>query len=271
MTLPDKEPEAAADWVIRGFLPNTSVSTPLTDEQTNMAKEELVTVIKAPSLNRRYIDPPINSQTFGLVSFIPAKDAVANEKGCFGYVKLRGNFATMEDCESTIDNIIRYVDSTNHIHVCKVGMPIPLVTSGFAETVTQVDVKADIEKDMSHNVRKKAMEERKEMKEIEEREEALKKDVVAPDPQEEYNAKRTKLAVLRWTLQEHYKKIEEIKKLRDKCISELIVESAENPDWEANHLERYMEARRKANIPEDQDLPTFMAFIRSPIVDPSES
>lgn len=109
------------------------------------------------------------------------------------------------------------------------------------------------------------------MQEIEERAEALKRDVEEPDPEEGYNVKRTRLAVLRWTLKEHMQKAEEFKAKIAKSVRELVKESAENPDWEKNHLERYLAARRKANIPEDQDLPEFMALIRSPIIDPAEN
>lgn len=260
------------NWVIREFLPNTNSSVALTDSQVAEGMTELVKVVKGfPRLNKRYIDPPIHGQSFGLVSFIPAKGAKANEKGFYGYVKFRGNYDNISDCSNRIDHIIRNVDSTNHIHVCRVGMPVPLVTAGYAEEVDEVEVKQEVEKDISTNVRTKAMEDKKEMEEIEDRAEALKRDVAEPDPEEAYNAKRTKLAVLRWTLREHLKKADEIKELRDKCVRELVRESVDNPEWEKNHLERYMTARRKAHIPEDQDLPEFMAFIRSPIIDDDEN
>lgn len=264
--------QEANNWVIREFLPNTHSSTPLTNEQTADGVNRLGNVInEVPKLNRRYIDPPIQGQTFGLVSFIPAKGVVANEKGFYGYVKFRGNYDNVPDCLNRIDYIIKNVDSTNHIHICKVGMPVPLVTDGYAEEVEQIKIKDTVEKDISANVRAKAAEDKKEMEEIEAREDKLKRDVLEPNPEEEYNAKRTKLAVLRWTLKEHLKKADEIKELRDKCVRDVLKESTNNPNWEQNHLERYMEARRKANIPEDQDLPDFMAFIRSPIIDESEN
>lgn len=257
----------STDWVIREFSPNTDSSAPLNDKEVVDSKKKLVKIIKGTTnLNRRYVDPPIQGQTFGLVSFIPAQGVRANDKGFYGYVKFRGNYDNVPDCSTRIDDIIRNVDSTNHIHICRVGMPVPLVTQGYAKEVDEIDLKKDVEKDLSSNVRQKAMEDKKEMEEIEERAEALKRDVEEPDPQEAYNAKRTKLAVLRWTLQEHMKKINEIRELRENCVSELIDESKLHPEWEENHMERYMEARRKANIPEDQELPEFMALIRTPIV-----
>ena len=146
----------AASWVIREFLPNTTSSVPLTDNQVSEGKTDLVKIVKGlPRLNKRYIDPPIQGQTYGLVSFIPAQGAKANEKGFYGYVKFRGNYDNIPDCSNRIDYIIRNVDSTNHIHVCRVGEPVPLVTKGYAEEVDEVDVKREAEKDMS------AMSERK--------------------------------------------------------------------------------------------------------------
>lgn len=259
-------------WVIKEFLPNSKTSVPLTDSQTSNGMIELVNVVKdLPKLNRRYKDPPIHGQTFGLVSFIPAEGAKANEKGFYGYVKFRGNYDSIPDCQNKCDYIIRNVDSTNHIHICRVGLPVPLVTEGYADDVDEVEVKRNVEKDISANVRAKATKDKIEMEEMEDRAEALKRDVADPDPKEAYNAKRTKLAVLRWTLKQHIEKTKEIKELRNKCVRELVKESADNPNWEKNHLESYMAARRKANIPEDQDLPEFMALIRHPIVDPDEN
>lgn len=266
----DQDRKDVEKWVIREFLPNTNVSTPLTDEQTGEAISQLVDIVGFPKLHRRYIDPPIPNQTYGLVTFIPARDARPNDKGYYGYIKMRGTFNTIHDCKTQSDSIIRYTDSTNHIHVCRVGVPVPLVTAGFSEEVDKIDIKETVEKDVSANVRNREREDRKEIEDIQDRAEMLKKDVAEPDPKNAYMAKRTKLAVLRWSVQEHRKKEEEIRDLRDRCVRELIVESQEHPEWEESYYDTYMEARRKANIPEDQDLNDFMAYIKLPIVDPTE-
>ena len=260
----------ADNWVIREFLPNTAVSTPLTDDQTSAALSEL-SKTAFPKIRKRYIDPPIADQKYGLVTFIPAKGVVPNEKGYYGYIKLRGVFNNVDDCTHQMDQIIRYTDSTNHIHVCMVGHPVPLVTSGFAAEVDKIDIRETVEKDISTNVKKKALEDRKKIDEMHEREEALKKDVEEPDPEDSYIAKRHKLAVLRFTISEHKRHLREASEARKKCVKELLAENKCHPEWEETYLEKYMAARREANIPVEQDLVAFMGYMPNPIYDENES
>lgn len=238
---------------------------PLTDEQTEAAHEQLVHRVEAfPTINRRYIDPPIPGQKFALFSFIPAKDVVPNAQGFYGYAKIRGTFSTPEEAVEKSDEIIRTVDSTNSIYTCLTGHPIPLVVKGHAE-LHNVDMQKEVDKDISYNVRSRAMEERKKIEEMKEREEELRKDVSEPNPEDDYIAKRVKLAVLRFTISEHEIKKKESEELRDKCIKELIEVRDANPDYEKNHLEKYMNARKKAHIPEETDLTGFMKFMCEPI------
>ena len=258
------------EWVIREFEPNSRVSTPLTDEETNAAMQELVKVVNFPCLHRRYIDPPIPGQTFGLVTFIPAKDVKPNEKGFYGYIKLRGTFNYLSDCETQMDSIIRLTDSANSIHVCRVGVPVPLVTKGFAEEVIEVDLKETIEKDLSANVRKKDKDERKEIEDIKDRAELLKKDVAEPDEEDAYISRRITLSVLRFNLKSLKEKTKETGFLLNKCKSDLKSVIEQHPEWEKTYLDKYMAARRQVNIPDKSDQPSFMDFVNQPIDDPEE-
>lgn len=254
-----------ASRLINEFKPNTIDPTPLSASETKTAYDALYTVVKpVKGLNRRYVDPVINDQKYGLLTFIPARDAKPNSDGFYGYVKLRGNYSTIADASARSAEIIKNVDSTNPIYTCVVGSPVPLVVDGFAEEKDEIDVKKHVEEDVSANVRNKMQKARREIEEIKEREEELKRDVAEPDPQDEYNSKRTKLAVLRWTIIEHQNKIKELTELRNKCVRELVKEQHEHPDWERDHLERYMAARKKVGM--DQELTGFMTMIGMPIV-----
>lgn len=265
----DHDDKNVDNWVIREFLPNTKSSTPLTDDETVAAHAELCKTA-FPRLRKRYVDPPIPNQTYCLISFVTAKGVEPNEKGFYGHVKVRGVFNTIEECNEQMDSIIRYVDSTNHIHVARVGHPVPLVTAGFAAEVSEIDIRETVEKDISTNVKNKANEERKKIEEMQERAEELKKDVEEPNPEDAYIAKRHKLAVLRYTKNEHEKKIAEIRGLLKNCVKELLEESARHPEWEEHFYEKYTAARREANIPVKQDLEGFMGYMVNPIYDPNE-
>lgn len=258
--------EKIKQWAIKGFMRNTLSEEPLTDEQTANGVRQLTTVVEGvPGLNRRYIDPPIIGQSLGLVSFIPAKDVIPNEKGFYGYIKLRGNYEDLGDCSKKCKNIIQHVDSTNHIHVCRVGLPVPLVGKGFADNIETVDIKEVVEKDLSLNIQRKAHDERAEIENIQQRAEDLQESVKTVNEEEEYMTTRTKLAVHKWTRSEYKTKIAELDKLIEDAKTILHKETKEHPEWEVNYLSKYLEARKKANIPDDQTLTGFMGFVRKAI------
>jgi hypothetical protein len=254
---------------IEAWKPKECLAEPLTEDETIIATSELSK--KAfPQINRKYIDPVIPGQKFSLISFIPAKGTKPNEKGFYGYIKTRGTYNTIEEADSRSEFLIKNVDSTNSIYTCHTGHPVPLVVKGCAESLNEVDIQKEVEQDVSNNVRSRATEERKKMEEIKERERELKEDVSEPHPEDDYIAKRVKLATLRFTISEHARLKKECEELRDKCILELLEAQKTNPEYEERHLAKYLEARKKANIPDDQELTGFMKFIRYPILEDGE-
>jgi hypothetical protein len=100
---------------------------------------------------------------------------------------------------------------------------------------------------------------------IKEREEELKKDVKEPDPEDEYITTRVKLATLKFTFEEHIKKARECNELRKKCETDLLDLYDKNPEYEERYMERYLEGRKKANIPDDAEMPGFMAYMKDPL------
>ena len=252
---------------IECWVPNTSCTKSLNKKDARNASLELnKRALNFPRLNRRYIDPQISGQNYYLTTWIPAKGATPNEKGFYGYIKHRGTFNTVEECKIKADELIRDVDSTNSIFTCRVGHPVPAVVTGFAKELTEVDLVKAVEQDVSNNIRSKAAEDKKIAEEIRERERKLKTDVEQePDPQDEYIAKRTKLATLRFTIGEHDRLKAECIEFRDACIVTLNEMFRSNPEYETNFLHKYMEARRDAHIPESTDLEGFMKFINYPI------
>ncbi len=249
--------------------PNTKSNTaPLTDSELESAVQELSVNAKHPKVNRRFIDPPVTGEPqFALFSFIPTKGAKPDEHGFFGFAKIRGCYTTPDAAKDRAQDIIRDVDSTNSIFTCKVGLPIPVCsTRGDYEEVDEVDIRKKTEQTISDNVRAKRVQDQKEMDEIRDREEALKADVSAgPDPQEDYITNRVKLANLKFVIAEHKKKREECEELLDKCISWLKEAKAENPEFEEQYMDRYMESRRKANIPDDASMGGFMDYMQDPL------
>ena len=81
----------------KNFKIDTSHS-PLTDKQTINAMKVL-NKNNFPEVERRYTDPVIDLQKIGLFSFVPARGAVPNNQGIYGFAKIRGNFANENEAK----------------------------------------------------------------------------------------------------------------------------------------------------------------------------
>lgn len=206
-------------------------------------------------------------QYIGLISFTPAKGATANENGVFGFAKLRGNFASEIDANQRAEYLIRNVDSHHQIYHTYVGRPFPITTSSqYSGKTEEVDIRKEMTKSISENVRSKKEDDQKTMKDMIDREEKLKEDVKKEevDPYDQYITLQVKKAQLSWTYLEHKKKMDEIRGIIIKSREELNNLDSEFPDFRDKYFEKYMKARKDAgikNLKEDQLNDSFMKFM----------
>lgn len=252
-----------SDWA-----PNTESNTPsLAKEELLQATKELSLTAPYPKVNRKFVDTAVAGEPkFALFSYIPTKNSKPDEDGFYGFAKVRGCYHTIEEAQTRAETIVRDIDSTNSIFTCRVGAPFPICTTGHAETVDEIDLRQKTEDTISQNVRARRRQDQKEMDEIKAKEEELKADVTkGPDPEEDYITHRVKLANLKFMIHEHEAKKQECEKLRDTCLAWLLEAKKENPDYETKYMDKYMESRRKANIPDDSQMSGFMNYMRDPL------
>lgn len=248
----------------------------LTQEQQQAALTELYDttfVTRFPRVEKRFADVPIPLQTFGLFSFTPAKGATPNEKGIYGMAKIRGNYATDIEAKTGAATLIK-TDSYNKIYTTHVGRPFPItVSSDYSATVDQVEVEKDMKKVYADHVRKERDREQKDIEEIKEREKNLLEDVqkTEEDPLERYTVLKTKKAQLTWTYLETEKKMEQMRTLIAKARKELEEIDEKHPDAKDKFYEKYVEARRQANLPTDRDVlqNSFMRFMVEDVTIPA--
>ena len=230
---------------------------PLSNEETVEAIKELnITsfVDRFPKVDRTFADPPVNMQNYGLFSFIPAKGSSPNENGVYGYAKIRGSYQSELEASQRAEYLIRNVDSYHKIYHTYVGRPFPLTeSSSYSADVSEVDIKKDMTKNISHSIKDKKEDELKEIREIQQREKNLieesKREEV--DPYDEYITQRVKKAQLVFTYLEHQKKMEEVKGIIIKT-RKIIAEMDETyPTFNESYYEKYMQARKDAGITED--------------------
>lgn len=223
------------------------------------------TLLKSyPRIERKFVDPHIMSQQIGLISFVPAKGATPNDRGIYGFAKLRGNYQSDIEANERAEFLIRNVDSYNKIYHTYVGRPFPLTTSSeFSNEIEQIDLKKQIKESVSQDIKQKRMDERKQIEEIKERERKLKEDVSGDeDPYDLYTTLRVKLAQIGFSYLEMDKKKQEMKDIILKTRTQLEEMDDKNPDFKEQYMERYMSARRDAGI-KDDDSNNFISFMGS--------
>ena len=103
---------------ISSFLEQTK-EPPLNEEETKHAVSELLRddyVKSYRKADRLYCDPAIPGQEHCLISFIPAKNAKANEAGIYGMIKVRGTYRTVEEASERATELITKVDSYTYFN-----------------------------------------------------------------------------------------------------------------------------------------------------------
>lgn len=103
---------------------------------------------------RQFHDPPIQNQSLFLFTFVPAKEAKPDAKGCFGFFKMRGAFPGEHEANAHATKLIKEVDSLYDIVLGRVGTPYPLLTELRAENVDEVNFTETLEDDLVERGRK---------------------------------------------------------------------------------------------------------------------
>jgi hypothetical protein len=272
----DKETSMTAPWdrdPEKKSRPETG-KPPLTEEETKLAVNELYVSDfqkNFPKYDRRYADPPIHMQNFGLFSFTPTKNSKPDEHGVFGFVKLRGNFHTSQETDEAAETVIRTVDSFHSLYRADVGRPYPVTFNPkFVQEVTEVDLKTMTTRAISSDIKDRKQQELRQVQDMKDREKGLLEDAAIQDedPYDQYITLKVKKAQLTWTYLEHQNKMDEVKDIIIKTRSELLALDTDFPDFENTYYEKYMEARSDAGIKES-DLDSRDNFMKFLIEDPN--
>jgi len=217
------------------------------------------------SVERRYADPPDPMQRIGLISFVPAKGATPNEKGVYGFAKLRGNYPTDNEASEKAEFLIRTVDSYHQIYHSYVGRPFPLcTTSDYSGEKIEIDLRQQATDSISADIKGKRKDEMRQVKEIEEREKQLlqeSKKEDADDEMDHYITLRVKKAQITWTYIETQKKMEEMKNIIIKTRSQITDLEKESDTYAKDYFEKYRNARKEAGLDSAAHQDNFMKFL----------
>ena len=250
----------------RTYKPNQGYRQ-LSEKEVEHAMEKLNDnnyVRKFLSVERRYADPVEPMQRIGLISFVPAKGSTPNEKGIYGFAKLRGNYATDREASERAETLIRTTDSYHKIFHAYVGRPFPLTTSSdFSGETREIDIRKSMSESVSNSIKSKKKEERQVVKEIENREKELLEESKKEeeDPLDYYTTLRVKKAQITWTYLETEKKLQEMKDIITKTREEIEAMEAKDDSYAKQYYKKYCDAREGAGLNNSPNQDTFMKFL----------
>ena len=260
--------QSPAEMKQNGFKP-ASGTPPLTKDEGDVAVDVLYSknLAKFPKVERKYADPSEHGQKYALVSFVPSNGAKPDEDGVYGMMKVRGVYGNIDEADDRAEFLVRNVDSYQNILTTYVGRPFPLVETGekFGAELKEIDLEKKVEEVVKKDMKGKRAEERKVVKEIQEKEEALREDVATEaedlSPEETYTMMRVKRSQLLYTFAETKKKMLEMKDNIIKCTTEIEKMDVEEPHHKDEYAERYNAARGEAGLSNFQDDESFVKYM----------
>lgn len=239
----------------------------LSEDEVKNAMDELNNtnyVRQFLKVERRYADPVEPMQRIGLVSFVPAKGATPNEKGIYGFAKLRGNYPTDQEASERAELLIRTVDSYHTIHHAYVGRPFPLcTTSDYAGETSEIDIRKSMTDSVSNSIKTKKNDERQQIKEIEERQKQLLEESKKEEeePLDFYTTLRVKKAQITWTYLETEKKMKEMQEIIIKTREQIEEMDEKDPYYKESYYKNYCDARSQSGLDNSSNQDTFMKFL----------
>lgn len=240
-------------------LPDEVPSRPsLNDSQWVASKPDLqnkqFTNLAYPRTLKLHTDPPLSGQHIGLFSFIPSKNAKPDVDGCFGVLKLRGNFDDEKRADVYSENLIRNHDSYAVIDYTWVGKPIPLMADNtlYRASTREIDVRRKTTEVMSEELKAKRENEKRDMMEVQKRHKALLSDVKETEEKyddiEYYTQLRVRMANLKYREEDLKKRIEESKEILKAVRTEIEALDTAHPSYKDQCLDKYKEALNASGI-----------------------
>lgn len=198
-----------------------------------------------PRVDKFYADPVLGSQVYGLHSFVPTEGARPDEHGVYGFVKFRGAFATQQEADERAEFIIRSVDSFHDVYTSYIGRPFPLSDNrDFVKETNEVDVKDQIVKAVSQDVKAKVIKDRAAKDDIKDKEQKLLDESKnGEEPADRYVTLQVKRANLVHVYVEATKSLTQYRDSILKCRKEIAELEAEDPKHREEYMERYNAAR----------------------------
>lgn len=227
----------------------TNSSSPLNVDELENAKTELINKsfvnLEFPRVQRLRNDPPLSQQNYFVFCFTPSLTSQPDKDGCFGTMKIRGTFASVQEAEEWSENLLRNVDSYHENLIGYVGRDFPVtLDSKYCNSTKEVDIRMKLDNVARENIKQQREQEKREMEEIQERQKQLLSDTTETkqmsfDDIEYYTSLRVKRANVRILQEECENKIKECTKVLTKTNQDISELDEKNPEFQKEYEEKY--------------------------------
>lgn len=241
---------------LRSRISEQKLETSLTKQELKEAIHDKVEQQLYRELERAYVDPVYNNQLYNLMTFIPAKGATPDSDGVYGLVKFRGACSSLDEANTRAEWIVENIDSYNRVFINIAGSPVPLLSDDARKRsnhpIKRINVKNKVHEEYKENLKKKAMDEKRRIDEIKNRERELLEDVskTEEDPEDRYTMLRVKRAQICITFLKNVKLLASMIENVKKHTEEIKTMDEQYPDFDKKYVSKYLEACEKVGIEE---------------------
>lgn len=229
---------------LSNFANKTEIPIPAPSKITQEEARSLNLVVKRNFIcGQKVFDEPIINQLFGIFSFVPAKDATPNSNGIYGFGRIRGCHATLDDATDAAEKIVMTRDQLSTNVVVRVCAPFPICTDAEEHVPVDGGLKTvDVSKDYSEASRQNAIEQKKKDEKVKEelqaRKEALVEGVEDVDDLHTYCVERSKLAHQATLISEMKRNIKDMEDVLLERHEKRIVADLNNPTFQKEFIDR---------------------------------
>ena len=244
--------------------------SPLSNEDVSIAKKELIDInfiMSKYGRERKFRnDSTVVGQSIGVISFKPSKGAKPDKRGCFGVVKVRGNYPNTSEADKRCD-VLLTEDENCDIDMPLVGKEFPLMVNNelYTYSVRDVDTKQIITDTTTSLMREKEEKDEKEKKAMLEKQ----KQLLDGSNEEEkentltdyalYEQLRTKKANNLYVIEKCKNNLVKCQENIDNALKEISEIDTKFPSYKNDYIKNYIDEIKQVGIdPKQMEIIKYM-------------
>jgi len=243
---------------------------PLKDEEVSLAKKDLIDInfiMSKYGRERKFrIDSTVVGQSIGVITFKPSKGAKPDKRGCFGVVKVRGNYPNTSEADKRCD-VLLAEDENCDIDMPLVGKEFPLMVNNevYTYSVRDVDTKQIITDTTTSLMKEKEEKDEKEKKAMLEKQKQLLDETNEEEKEKTltdyalYEQLRTKKANNLYVIEKCKNNLGKCQENIDNALKEILEIDSKFPSYKNDYIKNYIDEIKQVGIdPKQMEIIKYM-------------